>query len=364
MVINPEGVVEYAAPLASSPLAYLTNRPLPLSFSIYPNRVTKILPEVLAVDDQSPDQFGYANFGIQIIEPLIFWTTCILDDPLVLTPAQMTQASLTIYSDSCGWNNTFKLEATVNRLVIRAGSANYRFKLEKDGYPPQEMQFSVEDLLATSKEYPLILKIPNYFINPNDSILYEDFESYTSGSFPNSWIADGNGTNISENYVDTSIFYNGDKSLKLFGSIGGCWAAIAYHTFDPTPPFEVEFAIKNGDEILSGCNPDRALVGLNTGTSWTNISQRTLIKFNGDGNVYGGGGTQLSLYNINTWYLVKIRYERISTSEIKLSYWINNNYSGNEFLSTISEENLLNNLEIQVLEGSAWYDDIKVLTRI
>ena len=37
------------------------------------------------------------------------------------------------------------------------------------------------------------------------------------------------------------------------------------------------------------------------------------------------------------------------------------NYLGNEFLSTISEENLLNNLEIQVLEGSAWYDDIKVI---
>jgi hypothetical protein len=361
MVINSEGVVAYAAPLAGSPLAYLTNRPLPLSFNIYPDRVTRVLPEVLAVEDQSPDQFGYANFGIQIIEPLVFWTTCILNDSLVLSSTQMTQANLTIYADSCEWNNTFKLEAAVNRLIIRAGSANYRFLLEKDGYPPQEMQFSVEDLLATSKENPLILKIPINFINPNDSILYENFESYSSGSFPNSWVADGNGTNISENYIDTSIFYNGDKSLKLFGSTGGCWAAIAYHTFNPIAPFIIEFAIRNGNEILSGCNPDRALVGLNTGTSWTNISQRTLIKFSGDGNVYGGGGTKLSLYNNDTWYQVKIRYERISKSEMKLSYWINDNYLGNEFLSTISEENLLNNLEIQVLEGSAWYDDIKVI---
>ena len=118
-------------------------------------------------------------------------------------------------------------------------------------------------------------------------------------------------------------FIMGTNLLNCLARQEVVWAAIAYHTFNPIAPFEIEFAIRNGNEILSGCNPDRALVGLNTGTSWTNISQRTLIKFSGDGNVYGGGGTQLSLYNNDTWYQVKIRYERISKSEIKLSYWIN-----------------------------------------
>ncbi|MCX6253572.1 MAG: hypothetical protein NTV31_03745, partial [Bacteroidia bacterium] len=158
MVINPAGKVVYAAPVAGSPLAYLVNRPLPLNFNIYPDKVTKILPEVLAVGDQSPDQFGYASFGMQIIKPLIFWTVCILDDSLVLSPTQMTQANLTVYADSCDWHYTFKLEAAVNRLVIRAGSETYTFILEKEGYLPQKMQFSTKDLLATSKEYPLVLK--------------------------------------------------------------------------------------------------------------------------------------------------------------------------------------------------------------
>ncbi len=125
--------------------------------------------------------------------------------------------------------------------------------------------------------------------------------------------------------------------------------------------FEIEFAVRNGDETLFGCNPDRALVGLNKGTSWTNPSQRNFIQFKRDGKVYGGGGKVLGLYINNTWYSVRIRYEIISTSEIKLSYWINNNYAGSESLSAISEENLLKNLEIQVLEGSAWFDDIKIL---
>ena len=160
MVINPAGKVVYAAPVAGSPLAYLVNRPLPFSFNIYPNEVTKILPEVLAVGDHSPDQFGYASFGMQIIKPLIFWTICILNDSLVLSPTQITQANLTVYADSIDWHYTFGLEAAVNRLVIRAGSETYTFMLEKEGYLSQTMQFSAKDLLATSKEYPLVLKIP------------------------------------------------------------------------------------------------------------------------------------------------------------------------------------------------------------
>ena len=76
MVINPSGAVVYAAPVAGSPLAYLTTRPLPFNFNIFPNQVTRVLPEVLAVGDQTPDKFGYASFGVQIIKPLEFWTVC------------------------------------------------------------------------------------------------------------------------------------------------------------------------------------------------------------------------------------------------------------------------------------------------
>jgi hypothetical protein len=159
MVINPSGAVIYAAPVAGSPLAYLTNKPLPLIFNIYPEKVTTIVPEVLAVGNQSPDQFGYANFGIQIIKPLEFYTICILDNPLVMAPTQMTQAKLTI-SNNNGWHYSFMLQASVNRLIIRGGSQMYTFLLEKEGYPPQTMQFTAAQLNAATKENPLILKIP------------------------------------------------------------------------------------------------------------------------------------------------------------------------------------------------------------
>ena len=159
MVINPAGAVVYAAPKAGSPLAYLCNRPLPFNFNILPDQVTTVLPEVLEVGDQTPDKFGYATFGVQIIKPLDLWVMCILDNPLSMAPTQITTARVTIYASN-GWHYTFKLEAAVNHLVIRGGSEVYDFVLEKEGYPSQKMQFTAKELLSTTKENPLLLKIP------------------------------------------------------------------------------------------------------------------------------------------------------------------------------------------------------------
>lgn len=160
MVINPAGEVIYAAPVKGSPLAYLVTKPLPVTFNIFPNQVTKILPEVLAVGDQTPDKFGYASFVVQIIKPLEFWTMCVLDpgNPMIMAPIQITNAKLTVYAAD-GWHYTFKLEAAVNHLIIRGGSEIYTFILEKEGFETQKLQFSARELMATTKENPLILKI-------------------------------------------------------------------------------------------------------------------------------------------------------------------------------------------------------------
>lgn len=159
MIINMSGEVVYAAPLAGSPLAYLSEKPLPLNFNILADQVTRILPEVLAVGDQTPDKFGYASFGVQIIKPLEFWTMCVLDPGPLMPPVMITTAKLTIMAPD-GWHYTFKLEASVNHLVIRGNYDAYTFILEKEGYLSQTLKFSSRELLATTKENPLVLTIP------------------------------------------------------------------------------------------------------------------------------------------------------------------------------------------------------------
>lgn len=160
LVINPAGEVIFAAPLEGSPLAYLVNDPLPIGFRVAAGTSTTVLPEVLPVDDHTPGDFGYVSFGMQVIKPLGFYTICILDNPLSMAPGlQLTTARLTVFAGN-NWRYSFKLEASLNHIIIRGGYDVYLFLLEKEGYMPQKFYVSGRELMATTKENPLVLKIP------------------------------------------------------------------------------------------------------------------------------------------------------------------------------------------------------------
>jgi hypothetical protein len=159
MIIDPSGAVIYATPLTGSQLAYLITRPLPVPFRIIAGQNTPIPTEVLLVGSQPPALFGYTTFGIQIIKPLDFYTFCIIDNPLVMAPVKLTSARLTI-SNNNGWSYTFALRDTINHLIIRGGSDKYTFLLEKEGYASQKLLFTGQQLLESTKEKPLVLKIP------------------------------------------------------------------------------------------------------------------------------------------------------------------------------------------------------------
>ncbi len=159
LVIDPSGQVVLASPLEGSPLAYITNDPLPVYFSINPDQVTNVVPEVIVVGNYTPADFGYVNFGVQIIKPLEFYAICYLDNPLIMAPTQITDARLTVYSAD-GWYYSFDLKPEINHLIIRGGSDIYTFVLEKEGYASQTYQFTAAELMNATKENPLGLKIP------------------------------------------------------------------------------------------------------------------------------------------------------------------------------------------------------------
>ncbi len=187
----------------------------------------------------------------------------------------------------------------------------------------------------------------------------ENFEDYSNGSFPSTWTPDGNATDNTQNYVDNSVQYSGDKSLHLFGTISGCWGALAYHPIEISPPFEIEITVRNGDEALSGCHPARGEVGLRQGSSWTNLERR-FISFN-DGVIYGGSDDFiLGTFQSLSWYSIRVVYEQPDSNTIRLSYWLNNSFIGSQVLAAIDSETLLSNLQLVVQEGTAWFDDIIV----
>ena len=187
-----------------------------------------------------------------------------------------------------------------------------------------------------------------------------DFESYSSGTWPSTWVADANASDLSSNYIDNSTASQGSQSLRMHGALGASWGALAYHPLSLTAPLEVEIAVKNGNETLTGAHPDRAYIGLRKGTSWSNPA-RMFVLFKGDGTIVSGGGNvTLGTYSTLTWYTVKIRYEKPSSSQVKISYWINGVFKGDEILTTIAEEDQLNNLDLTAQEGTVWFDNVNV----
>ena len=161
MVIDASGQVIYASPMEGSPLAYITNDPLPVYFIINPDQVTNVVPEVLAVGDHSPGDFGYASFGMQVINLLEFYAICYLnyfDNPMIMAPIQITSARLTIYSND-GWYHSFDLKAELNKVIIRGGSDFYTLVIEKEGYATQTIRISAGELKNATQQNPLIIKI-------------------------------------------------------------------------------------------------------------------------------------------------------------------------------------------------------------
>lgn len=160
MLIDPSGEVIAATPAEGSPLAYLVNDPLPVSFSIAGGVATVVRPELLAVGDHTPGDFGYVSFGGPVIKPLAFYVVCIIDNPLSMAAIQPpVSADLTVYAGNV-WHYTFRLEPSVNHLVIRGGFEYYTFLLKKEGYVSQTFRVKASELRATTRENPLRLKIP------------------------------------------------------------------------------------------------------------------------------------------------------------------------------------------------------------
>ena len=160
VLINPAGEVMAATPLEGSPLAYLVRDPLPVAFTITGGTSTLVAPELLAVGDHPPADFGYVTFGGKIIKPLDFYALCVIDNPLSMAPTPLpVTAKLTVFAGN-NWRYRFSLEAAVNHLIIRGGYEYYTFLLEKEGYKPQRFTVKARELMATTRTSPLILKIP------------------------------------------------------------------------------------------------------------------------------------------------------------------------------------------------------------
>ncbi len=191
----------------------------------------------------------------------------------------------------------------------------------------------------------------------------DGFENYASGSsVGSSWSLSGNNSSVADN----SIAFSGSQSLKMFGSIGSCWAAVADKPLEATYPLTVEFAVRNGTENLYGCHPNRATVALRNGDHWTDPGSVGILGFAENGDLFITGTypyDTLSGYSLEQWYHFKVDISVPGDGYVHLSYWVDGNYIG-EYTRDVSElPNLMNatHLDLAAQEGTVWFDDVCVI---
>jgi hypothetical protein len=193
-------------------------------------------------------------------------------------------------------------------------------------------------------------------------LMEEDFEDDAVGTWPTGWVKDANAHASASNGIrqDPMPGAPANNVLRLYGSVGGCWGALAYYPCTFPEQFTVECDMYNGSEYLSGCHPARGQIGLKSGTHWSNPG-RSLLLFKNDGTIGVGWGDALTAYESHKWYHVKATYTRVGT-DLNIQYWIDGEYVGehNEIIADLSRELSMSQFMFVAQEGSTYIDNIVI----
>lgn len=215
-------------------------------------------------------------------------------------------------------------------------------------------------LLAALLSIPLLLATD---ARCQDTGWCDGFESYTVGTAPFPPWQDGAG-NTPGIMVDGAVARTGSTSLKMFGSLGSCWAATMARPYQGFP-LQISMSVRNGSEDLTGCNQFRGSLGLRTGgPQWWNCPCPDLFHFLENGDIRiplpQGSPTVISGFPLEAWIDISCFLWLAGDSQLHMLLWINGSYI-DEFV--VPEEPWMSGpafVDLSCREGSAWFDDVCV----
>jgi hypothetical protein len=173
LILNEANQILYASPAASSPLAYLVEHPLPLEFDIAANAVTNLVPEVLGLADHTPEEFGYAKFGFEVVEKLDFDVTATIADN---DPHPTIDYILEIIAKDAPlgnvlWTTAIDMNA-IDEIHVPSRYNHYTFKATKQGYIDHVQHFLKSELSQLDHLYFEFLPegLDDFHINEKDLV--------------------------------------------------------------------------------------------------------------------------------------------------------------------------------------------------
>ncbi|WP_135820537.1 PKD domain-containing protein [Halostella litorea] len=190
--------------------------------------------------------------------------------------------------------------------------------------------------------------------------LSEGFEDYAVGDYPNGWKKNGN---TDQQVVDAPTA-SGSRALRLTGSSGSCWEAIANAPIELPESGSATLRLSvypttNGEV---GCHDNRGDVGLGTSAeSWDDGDGWRLVQFGLDGRLVGPGGTDLGPYETGQWQTLEFTYDRTDTG-VSLSFAVDGEERGSATRPVTDFENDISWLTLSSGEFTVYWDDVVLTT--
>lgn len=208
-MVSSNNSVLYASPLKNSLKAYLVNNPLPISFSISKDKVTKVVPEVLSCSESNAADFGYNAFGFQLVKTFDFLVTAYIYKEDILNYA-LTEANIAITSKN---DTVYKgvLNGATNKVTLKESASVFNVTISKENYLPYNKQFTQDELKAFFTT-PLTVQLFTNVDLAKNLIGYYLFESNTRDSST----AKNHGANYTHNnYISgikgSALSFNGSS---------------------------------------------------------------------------------------------------------------------------------------------------------
>lgn len=203
-VADINGNIIYASPLKGSKLAYLVNQPLPIGFSVQKEEVVKLVPEVLSVQNSTPEDFGYTTFSFNVVNTFDFLVGVFVYNETIQN-FELTTATLTISAD----NKDILLDslnAITTKVTLPDNHTSYILTVKKDGYNTYVDTLTAAELklhYKSADKGPLeIILSKGYPIQDKSITMVTDQSTPTEIEI---YFLFGNGDPLSINWGDSTI---------------------------------------------------------------------------------------------------------------------------------------------------------------
>ena len=243
-------------------------------------------------------------------------------------------------------------------LTGRKNSAAYKMTDTEDGGPRASRRDVLRATVGTIGVSAVGTGGRGGYAAAETVLLDEGFEGYGTGSYPSDWTKAGN----EDQRVVDSTAAEGSKALRIRGSPGGCWEALADAPVNlpNSGTVTISGSVRPTSDGEVGCHDGkRGAIGLRTETgSWDAGKQAGLLKFHTDGTVRGVDGSYGS-YDIDEWNSFEVTYERTETA-VTLTYRINGEDRGSGRRAVTNFEDDLSYMRFGSGDFSVFYDDLYV----